>query len=50
MRKQTTKLTLNRETLRRLEVKELENAKGGLPIVTSGEATYGTQCLTLQCD
>jgi hypothetical protein len=49
MKKHTSKLTLNRETLRRLEVKELENANGGRPIVTSGEATYGTQCLTELC-
>jgi hypothetical protein len=50
MKKQMTKLTLSRETLRNLDAKEIDKVAGGLPITTSGEATYGTQCLTLNCD
>jgi len=50
MKKQMTKLTLSRETVRNLETKELGYAVGGLPIATSGDPTLGTQCLTLNCD
>jgi hypothetical protein len=49
MKKQMTKLTLSRETLRNLDTKALGNALGGQPIATSGDPTLGTQCLTLNC-
>jgi len=44
MKKQMTKLTLNRETVRNLDAKELGNALGGQPIVTSGDPTLGISC------
>ena len=46
MKKHTSKLTLNRETLRRLEVKELENSQGGV-IKTNGEPTLNWTCSIL---
>ena len=46
MKKQTPKLTLNRETLRNLDQKELSNALGGVINVKSlnTECTPGSSC------
>lgn len=52
MKKQTPKLTLNRETLRSLDKKELGHALGGAINVTSlqGECTNGTNnCASAYC-
>lgn len=43
MKKQMTKLTLSRETVRNLEAKELGNALGGV-IKTNGEPTLNWTC------
>ena len=44
MKKQMTKLTLSRETLRNLDAKTLGEALGGQPIATSGDPTLGISC------
>ena len=49
MKKQMKKLTLSRETMRNLDGKELENAAGGRPIITSGDPTIGIPCISVDC-
>jgi len=44
MKKQMTKLTLSRETVRNLDSRELGNVLGGQPIATSGDPTLGISC------
>jgi hypothetical protein len=46
MKKQMTKLTLNRETVRNLDTKELGNVLGGV-IKTNGEPTLNYTCSIL---
>ena len=41
MKKQMTKLTLSRETVRNLDAKELGNALGGAINTATGDATNG---------
>jgi hypothetical protein len=50
MKKQMTKLTLSRETVRNLDAKEMGNALGGKPIPTSGDPTVGIQCISVGCE
>ena len=44
MKKQMTKLTLSRETVRNLDAKVLGDVLGGQPIPTSGDPTIGISC------
>lgn len=46
MKKQMTKLTLSRETVRSLDKNEMENVAGGV-IKTNGEPTLNWTCTVL---
>jgi hypothetical protein len=46
-RDSSRKLSLHKETLRRLDDTDLQQADGGIPPLTFGMACYTANCLTL---